>query len=124
MSAEINDNKQHITSSAVKAILEIVYQRTKDKLDASAFSSVSGTFATTGDLQNYVETANFTNSGNWNSSYETLTANSGSWDSTSATVNSNSGTWGAFSAASGDFATTAQLEDKEDKINYGYITIG
>lgn len=124
MSAEINDNKQHITSSAVKAILEIVHNRTKDKLDTSAFSSVSGTFATTGDLQNYVATADFTNSANWDSSYETLTSNSGNWNSTSSTVNSNSGTWGAFSDVSGDYASTAQLEDKEDKINYGYITIG
>ena len=82
MAVEINDNKQHITSSAVKAILEIVHNRTKDKLDTSAFTSVSGTFATTGDLQDY----------------QTI-------------------------SGMNDYALTSQLDDKEDKINYGYITI-
>lgn len=56
-----------------------------NKLDSTAFSTVSGSFLTSHQ--------SLPNSANWNSTYNTVTGNSGKWNDTYGTVHDNSASW-------------------------------
>ena len=121
-------------------VISAIDSSTSGLLPTSAFATASGSFitalpsdlATTGwvDSQGYLTAVNIPESAVWNATTQTVSANSAAWAGGTANpqipvtgINgikiSESGDKVVFEV-SGDYATTAQLADKQDSLSYGY----